>query len=171
MTARNAREKTGRRLERLRGVRTMIDRLASPAFAVAVAFAMLALAAPASAQPADAPGDVRAIQVVAASASPRVGEQVVDEAGAVSGDYFSEARICTFRGCRRFVFDTRSGALIGNDGLWTPAYAPTGRGAEVIRVRAFTDAERPPTGPPSDKPLESAPAIKKVVRPAPAKAE
>lgn len=126
------------------------------AFVAAVAFA--SAAAPAMAQPTALP-DVRA-----ATAEPTVGERVVEENGLVATAFFKETRICTVRGCRSFIYDKRSGALILNDRVWSAAYARTGRGEEVIRVSAFTSMEYPRPAP-SDAPLETAPAIKKVIRP------
>ncbi len=110
------------------------------------------------------------IPVVAASASPAIGEEVLDANGVVASVEFLENRTCTIRGCRSFIFDMRSGALINSDGQWTPAYAPTGRGGQVIRVLPFAASERP--GPaPDDKALDTAPGIINVTRPTPAKPE
>ncbi len=105
------------------------------------------------------------IQARAANTVATVGEEVVAPNGALSSTYFAESRICTFRGCRSFIFDKRSGALIKNDRMWSAAYAPTGRGRQVIRVKAFADTERPLSKPPSDAALDTAPAISKVKRP------
>jgi len=106
------------------------------------------------------------ISVRATSATALVGEEVIGLDGVLSSAFFVETRTCTVRGCRSFIFDKRSGALIKNDRMWSPAYAPTGRGRQVIRVKAFTDAERPLSKPPSDAALDTAPAISKVTRPA-----
>ena len=131
------------------------------------------LLAPASQAQSPAPGspaasappvDIQSLPVVAASASPVVGERVLDEDGVLASGFFAENRVCTLRGCRRFIFDTRSGALILNDRVWSEAYAPTGRGREAIRVKAFTAAELPKPAP-DDTALESAPSIKSVSRP------
>lgn len=123
-------------------------------------------AMPASAQ-AVAPS---AIPVRAASASPAIGEEVLDANGVVASAEFVENRICTIKGCRVFIFDNRTGALILNDRVWAPVYAPTGRGGQVIRVLPFAASERP--GPaPDDKALETAPGIIKVTRPAPPKSQ
>lgn len=108
--------------------------------------------------------DTARITVRMAALQHAVGEQVLDENGAVDGAFFMENRICSMRGCRVFIFDKRSGALILNDRVWSEAYAPTGRGRQVIRVKAFAASEIPPAEPPSDEPLETAPAITKVTR-------
>jgi hypothetical protein len=109
------------------------------------------------------------ISVRATNATPLVGEEVVGLDGVLSSAYFVESRICTIKGCRSFIFDKRSGALIKNDRVWSSAYALTGRGRQVIRVKTFTEAERPLSEPPSDTALDTAPAISKVTRPAPKK--
>jgi len=114
--------------------------------------------------------DPSAIPVRAASASPAIGEEVLDTNGIVASAEFIENRICTVKGCRSFIFDKRTGALVLNDRVWLPAYAPTERGGQVIRVKDFTPAELP-LGPPDDKALETAPAIVKVTRAAAPKAE
>ncbi|MEZ5892444.1 MAG: hypothetical protein R3C58_04770 [Parvularculaceae bacterium] len=119
-----------------------------------------------SARPASI--DVRSIPVRAANATAAIGEQVLDERGAVNSAYFAENRICTIKGCRVFIFDKRSGALIHHDGVWSSAYSMTDRGLEVIRVKAFSETERAKPAP-DDQALETAPRIKKVVRPSAAK--
>lgn len=108
--------------------------------------------------------EARALAVRAATSTPAIGEEVLDAGGAVSGVYFVENRICTVQGCRVFIFDKRSGALIHNDGVWSSAYAATGRGRQVIRIKAFMAVERPKPAP-SDKALETALRIRKVIRP------
>jgi hypothetical protein len=129
--------------------------------------AVSAILAPAAAQSVLDPS---AVPVRAASAQPFLGEEVLDAHGVVASAEFLENRICTIRGCRSFIFDRRSGALIFSDGAWAPAYAPTGRGFQVIRVKDFTPAELP--GPaPDDKALETAPGIIKVTRPTPPNSE
>jgi hypothetical protein len=120
-----------------------------------------AFAGPASA--AD-PIDISGIPVAFATAEPLVGELVADEAGVVDAEFFVENRVCTVKGCRIFIFDKRSGALVFNDGYLSEAYGRTGRGKQVIRIKDFTDDERPKPAP-DDKPLETAPAIKQVIRP------
>ena len=124
----------------------------------------LSISLPASAQAPSPPGiDPSSIPVRAASAQPLLGEEVLDANGVVASAQFVENRTCTIRGCRSFIFDMRSGALILNDRAWAPAYAPTGRGGQVIRVLPFAASERP--GPaPDDKALETAPGIIKVTR-------
>jgi hypothetical protein len=102
--------------------------------------------------------------VLPAGPAPAVGEEVLNEDGVLASAQFTENRVCTRKGCRVFVFDNRSGALINNDGIWTPAYADTGRGGQVIRVEAFTFAEYPQPAP-DDTALETAPAIRRVTRP------
>lgn len=133
---------------------------ACPLFGLAFSPSALAQVAP----PSLSPAEIKALPVIAAAASPAVGEQVLGEDGALDAAFFVESRACTVRGCRRFIFDKRSGALILNDRVWSEAYAPTGRGAEVIRVKAFAAAEQPKPAP-DDKALESAPAIRSVARP------
>lgn len=114
--------------------------------------------------------DPSAIPVRAASASPAIGEEVLDTNGIVASAEFIENRTCTIRGCRSLIFDMRSGALIFSGGVWAPAFAQTGRGGQVVRVLPFAASERP--GPaPDDKALETAPAIVKVTRAAAPKAE
>ena len=144
-------------------------RLARPPFFAALS-AVLALfsfppagsaqEAAADAQPAPGFVDARAIPRAAATGSPMVGEVVVAENGEVSSAYFQKLETCNVRGCRVFIFDSRTGALINNDGVWAPAYAPTGVGREVIRVRAFSDAERPRAQAPSDEALRASPRIR-----------
>ena len=109
--------------------------------------------------------DARTIPRIAASSSPSVGEVVIAEDGAVSS-YFQKVETCDIRGCRVFIFDSRTGALINNDGVWAPAYARTGVGREVIRVQAFSDAERPSAQAPSDEALKASPRIR-VRKPSP----
>ena len=99
----------------------------------------------------------------AAAAQPAVGEEVFNEDGVLASPQFTENRVCTRKGCRVFVFDNRSGALINNDGIWTPAYAGTGRGGQIIRVEPFSFAEYPQPAP-DDKALDTAPAIRRVIR-------
>lgn len=134
--------------------------------ALAASLALTALStAPALAQAPPAAA-VAAIPVLPITAQPTVGEEVLDQNGALTSSLFVENRICTIRGCRSFIFDKRSGALILNDRAWAPAYAPTGRGGQVIRVLPFAASERP--GPaPDDSPLDTAPGIIKVTRPGP----
>lgn len=108
--------------------------------------------------------DVSAIPVKAATSTPAVGEEVIDETGVVTNAaYFRENRICNIKGCRVFIFDARSGALVNNDGQWTSAYGRTGRGEQVIRVKDYTSDENPKPAP-SDAALDSAPKIRSVKR-------
>ncbi len=133
-------------------------------FFVAVAGASSAFAQ--SPAPERGGADPATVPVRAAAVQHAVGEEVVSENGTVSADFFVESRICNIKGCRSYIFDTRSGALIKNDRVWSDAYALTGRGKQVIRIKPFTSAERPKPAP-SDKALETAPGIIAVKRPKP----
>lgn len=103
--------------------------------------------------------DARNIARVAASDSPVVGEVVISQNGDVA-PYFKKVETCNVQGCRVFIYDNRTGALINNDGTWSSAYARTGVGQEVIRVKAFSEAERPANEPASDQALRSAPRVR-----------
>jgi len=118
-----------------------------------------ASASAASAQETGADVNAGAIPRVAASQTPVVGEVVISQAGEV-GPYFKKVETCGARGCRVFIYDRRIGALVSNDGVWSPAYARTGVGREVIRIEPFSEAERPVTAPRDDAPLRSAPHIR-----------
>lgn len=131
--------------------------------AIGIILMSAALAGPAFGQLLPSRVDPAAIAVRAAAATPAVGEEAVREDGVLASTQFLESRTCTRQGCRVFIFDTRSGALVFGDGIWTPAYAPTGRGRQVIRVEPFTFAEYPQPAP-DDKALETAPAIRSVTR-------
>lgn len=113
----------------------------------------------ANAQGASGFVDARNIPRAVASNSPVIGEVVMSEGGAVA-PYFKKVQICNVQGCRVFIYDKRTGGLINNDGEWSPAYARTGVGQEVIRVKAFSNAERLRKKPASDQPLRSAPRIR-----------
>lgn len=128
-----------------------------------VACAAAAISSPAFGQLLPSRVDPAAIAVRAAAATPAVGEEAVREDGVLASAQFLESRTCTRQGCRVFIFDNRSGALIYADGVLSPAFAATGRGRQVIRVAPFTFAEYPQPAP-DDKALETAPAIRSVTR-------
>ena len=147
-----------------------MDNVNKKFFALAATAIAFGSSLPAQAQTEGAPEiaaatrlDVASLPVVQASAEPRVGEQVMDERGVIDEAFFVRNRTCTPGGCRVFIADKRTGALIYADKVWTPAYRPTGRGREVIRIRPFSESERP-KGAPDDSALETAPSIKRVIR-------
>ena len=84
--------------------------------------------------------------------TPALGEVVVDQEGRLSPN-FKKVETCTLRGCRVVIFDLRTEALVYVDRLWAKPYAPSGKGDEIVRVQAFSDAERPrkPTEEPPSK--------------------
>ena len=110
------------------------------------------------------PSENATVPTLPASAQAAIGEVVMDERGFVDNAFFQESRICTVRGCRVYIFDKRSGALIYNNGAWSEAYGRTERGKQAIRVKAFSSEEIPSAEAPSDEGMEISPRIKSVTR-------
>lgn len=129
------------------------------AFVFGCASLVAGIVAAAGAQEVSGSVDASAIPRVVASQTPVVGEVVISEAGDVA-PYFKKVETCNVRGCRVFIYDNRTGALINNDGAWAPAYARTGIGQEVIRVKSYSEAELPESKPSSDELLKSAPRVR-----------
>lgn len=84
----------------------------------------------------------RRIAPPALTETPRAGELVRDEDGVLQAS-FVETQVCSWRGCRSYIYDKRTGNLAAVGGHWNKHYRKTGRGGEVVRVDAFSEEERP----------------------------